>query len=43
MKKGIEVRSGFWPLNLQKGFKFKYINGVDDLTKNLSKKFSRKL
>ena len=42
MKKGIEVRSGFWPLNLQKGFKFKYINGVDDLTKNLSKKIFEK-
>ena len=42
MKKGIEVRSGFWPLNLQKGFKFKYVNGVDNLTKNLSKQIFEK-
>ena len=25
MKLGIEVRSGFWPLNKQSGFKFKYV------------------
>ena len=25
MKKGIEVRSGFWPLNKQSGFVFKYV------------------
>ena len=42
MKKGIEVRSGFWPLNKQKGFKFKYINGLNSTTKNLSKKIFEK-
>lgn len=25
MKKGVEVRSAFWPLNEQEGFKFKYV------------------
>ena len=25
VKKGIEIRSGFWPLNKQPGFKFKYL------------------
>jgi len=42
MKNGIEVRSGFWPLNLQKGFKFKYVNGVSNFTKNLSKQIFEK-
>ena len=42
MKKGIEVRSGFWPLNKQKGFKFKYINGVNQNSKNLSNKIFEK-
>jgi len=41
-KNGIEVRSGFWPLNLQKGFKFKYVNGVSNFTKNLSKQIFEK-
>jgi len=27
IKNGIEIRSGFWPLNKQSGFKFKYIGG----------------
>ena len=42
MDKGIEVRSGFWPLNEQKGFKFKYINGVSKNSKNMSKKIFEK-
>ena len=42
MKKGIEVRSGFRPLNKQKGFKFKYINGVNKNSKNLSNKIFEK-
>lgn len=25
MKEGVEVRSAFWPLNEQEGFKFKYV------------------
>ena len=41
MKKGIEVRSGFWPLNQQKGFKFEYVNGINK-DKNLSKKIFEK-
>ena len=28
IKKGIEVRSGFWPLNKQSGFKFKYVGST---------------
>jgi len=42
MKKGIEVRSGFWPLNKQQGFKFKFVNGTDSNTKNLSNKIFEK-
>ena len=41
MKKGIEVRSGFWPLNQQKGFEFEYVNGINK-DKNLSKKIFEK-
>ena len=43
MKKGIEVRSGFWPLNKQKGFKFKYINGVNKNSKIFQIKFLKKV
>ncbi len=42
MKKGIEIRSGFWPLNKQKGFKFKYVNGINSDSRNLSKKIFEK-
>ena len=42
MKKGIEIRSGFWPLNQQKGFNFRYVNGTTNLTKSLSKKIFEK-
>ena len=28
MKNDIEVRSGFWPLNKQSGFKFKYVGST---------------
>ena len=42
MKKGIEVRSGFWPLNKQKGFKFNYVNGLNRNIKNLTKKIFEK-
>ena len=30
MKFGIEVRSGFWPMNKQEGFKFKYVNKLNN-------------
>ena len=42
MKEGIEVRSGFWPLNKQKGFIFKYVNGTTNKNKDLSKKFLKR-
>ena len=42
MKEGIEVRSGFWPLNKKKGFIFKYVNGTTNKNKDLSKKIFEK-
>ena len=39
MKEGIEVRlCVFWPLNKQKGFIFKYVNGTTNKNKDWSKK-----
>ena len=37
MKKGIEIRSGFWPLNKQSGFKFKYY-GKNRVSQNIFNK-----
>ena len=36
MKLGIEIRSGFWPLNKQEGFNFKYVNSYKNKKNNVS-------
>lgn len=38
MKNGIEVRSGFWPLNKQKGFKFKYVKSKTKVSEDIFNK-----
>ena len=37
-KKGIEVRSGFWPMSNLKNFKSKYVKGTKQISKEIFEK-----